>query len=169
MNSFSTPPRRGLLAGAACFVAVALLCGCKRPAPAAPAKPLTPIAAKTEAAAAAPAHDSNQFLSVFEDLPPAKGKDPFFPTSHRREPAAPAMAAAKVRLDPTLVLKGIVGSAGRRIAVINSETMQVGEESPVRIPGGHVRVKCLEIGVNYVVVQVEGETQPKKLEMDQKK
>ncbi len=67
------------------------------------------------------------------------------------------------------MLKGIVGSASRRIAVINSETMQVGEASSVRTPGGRVRVKCLEIGADYVLVQIEGEPQPKRLVMEQKK
>jgi len=72
-------------------------------------------------------------------------------------------------VDQTLILKGIVGSLNRRIAVINDETMETGEEASVRTPGGHAKVKCLEVGPDYVVIQVEGEPQTRKLVMEQKK
>ena len=81
-----------------------------------------------------------------------------------------ASGAVKAHVEPALVIKGIVGSINHRIVVINNEMMQVGEQSPIRVPGGgRVNVKCLEIGQDYAVVQVEGEPQPKKLVMEQKK
>ena len=170
MNAFHTPIRRArMMAGAACFVAMALLPGCRKAPPPAPPKATPPAAAKTSAAAPAPTNDLTAYLSVFDDLPPQQGKDPFYPTSHRREPAAPIAVAAQAHVESTLVLKGIVGSVGRRIAVINNETMQQGEEASIRTPAGHVRVKCLEIGEDSVLVQVDGEPQPKKLVMQQKK
>jgi hypothetical protein len=154
---------------AAGFVACGLLSGCKKAgADAAPPKPVAPVAPKPVAVAAS-TNDMKQYLSVFEDLPPAIGKDPFFPQSHRRDPSLPVEQVKERTIDQTLILKGIVGSVSRRIAVINDETMQSGEESSVRTPGGHVRLKCLEIGEDYVLVQVEGEPQTRKLVMEQKK
>jgi hypothetical protein len=67
-----------------------------------------------------------------------------------------------------LLLKGIVGSATHRLAVVNNEILEIGEESPVRVPTGQVRVRCLEIGDDYVVIKVEGEARPQRLEMDKK-
>jgi hypothetical protein len=168
MNAKHMPNHAGrLIAGAVCILAWAMLCGCKKATPAAAPKPVAPMAAKP-VAVAAPTNDAKQYVSVFEDLPPSIGKDPFFPKSHRRDPSLPA-EEVKARVDNTLVLKGIVGSVSRRIAVINDETMEMGEESSVRTPGGHVRLKCLEIGNDYVMVQVEGEPQTRKLVMEQKK
>jgi hypothetical protein len=156
---------------AALGVAISCLVGCGKPA-----KPT--MAAKAAAPAAntnAPVSTNDQalaYVSVFEDLPPPKGRDPFFPKSHRRELAAPPgsstnsiVAPKPVPVVPVLVLKGVVGSATRRLALINNQTMAPGETSSVRVPDGRVRVKCLEIGTDYVVVKVEGEDEPKRLEM----
>jgi hypothetical protein len=126
------------------------------------------VVAKPVVVATPTTNDMTAYLSVFEDLPPAVGKDPFFPRSHRRDPTAP-VEVVKPQIDQTLILKGIVGSVNRHIAVINDETMDTGEEASVRTPGGHVKVKCLEVGEDYVVIQVEGESQTRKLVMEQKK
>ncbi len=147
-----------------------LLCvaGCdKRPPPRPAAKP---AAAPASPSATATNGLSSQYVSVFEDLPPAQGKDPFFPKSHRRDPApTPAAQGAAgsnpAPVVPVLVLKGVVGSKTRRFALINSEAMAVGETSSVRVPDGRVRVRCVEIGPDYVLVKVEGEEQPKRLEL----
>jgi hypothetical protein len=121
-----------------------------------------------------PASPTNEaalaYVSVFENLLPPQGKDPFFPKSHRREPAPPPEVAAAVPaklppVAPILVLKGVVGSAKRRVALINNETMEPGETSLVRVPDGRVRVECLGIGPDYVLIKVEGEKQPKRLEL----
>jgi len=153
-------------AGAVLLAAAALCCGCdKAPAPAPPKPP--PALVKTNSAPGE-AVDMTQFVSVFEDLPPDKGRDPFFPSSHRRDPVGALAPVVKLPVEATLVLKGVAGSVGRRLAVINNEIMAAGEESPVRVPNGHVKVKCLEIGEDYVVVQVEGEPQPKRLTMEKK-
>ena len=86
--SLSTTCRRGAQVPALCGLFLALLiaagCGPKVPPPA-PPKPKIE-APKTNAVAVAPANLSDQYVSVFEDLPPQKGKDPFFPASHRRDP-----------------------------------------------------------------------------------
>jgi hypothetical protein len=39
----------------------------------------------------------------------------------------------------------------------------------VRLPdGGRARVRCVEIGQDYAVIKVEGEPQPKRLELNRK-
>jgi hypothetical protein len=67
-----------------------------------------------------------------------------------------------------LLLKGIVGSDKHRLAVINNEILETGESGVVRVPDGQVRLRCLAIGNDYVVIKVDGETQSKRLFMDKK-
>jgi hypothetical protein len=158
-----------LIVGAMSIVACAMLSGCQKASSnTAPPKPVVPAVAAKPAVVATPTNDMKEYVSTFEDLPPSVGKDPFFPRSHRRDPSLP-VEEVKAQVDSTLILKGIVGSLHRRIAVINDETMLAGEESLVRTPGGHVKIKCLEIGDDYVTVQVEGEPETRKLVMEQKK
>ena len=115
-----------------------------------------------------PTNMAVEYVSVFQDLPPQVGRDPFFPISHRRDPV-PAITAAPVHVEPVLVLKAIMRTSTHSEAVINNEVMERGEEEAIRVPNGHIRVKCLEIGEDYVLVQVDGEAEPKKLSMEQKK
>ncbi len=156
-------------ASAAILAAFILGAGCSKPQRA--PEPVKPAAApKAAPVAAGNPTNTVDYVSVFEDLPPQTGKDPFFPSSHRRDPVAPVTpSAAPAHVAPTLVLKGVVGSAGRRLAIINNETMELGEESTVRTAAGRVRVKCLQIDPDSALVQIEGEAQPKKLVMEQKK
>jgi hypothetical protein len=168
--NFSTICRRGPQVSALCGLSLALLtgtgCGPTAPPPA-PAKPNTE-APKT-AAAPAQANLSQDYTSVFDDLPPQRGKDPFFPASHRRDPMPEAATEANVPVEATLVLKAVIRTSRHSQAVINNEIFETGEEEPVRVPNGHVRVRCIEIGADYVLIQVEGEAEPKRLTMEQKK
>ena len=79
--NLSTICRRGAQVPALCGLFLALLivagCGPKAPPPA-PSKPKTE-APKMNAGPVAQTNLSDQYTSVFEDLPPQKGKDPFFP------------------------------------------------------------------------------------------
>jgi hypothetical protein len=128
------------------------------------------LAANTSAVASATNLVAVSYVSVFDDLTPPKGRDPFFPNSHRRDPVPVVTTRPDRPLPPAseLVLKGIVGSPNHRLALINNAILQVGEEDSVRVPGGRVRVKCLEIGQDYAVVKAEGESQPKRLELNKK-
>jgi hypothetical protein len=54
------------------------------------------------------------------------------------------------------------------LAIINNEILEVGEESPVRVPNGQVRVRCVEIGDDYVIINVDGEARSQRLEMAKK-
>lgn len=139
--------------------------GCKRkPAPAArpaAAPPKATVLAETNSTA-------EQFVSVFEDLPPSRGRDPFFPDSTRRNPAPAPMAvvqAPKPAPRPVLHLKGVVGKS----AIINNAILTAGDPAEsVRVEGGTLQVQCLEVGVDYAIVQIQGEAQPKRLELEEK-
>ena len=145
-----------------------LVPACKPAAP--PPGPAKPAVAKAPIAAPATNQVAVNDISVFEELMPPKGKDPFFPNSHRRDPVPVVMTRPDRPAPPAseLVLKGVVGSPAHRLALINNAILEVGEEDSVRVPGGHVRVKCLEIGEDYAVVRAEGEAQPKRLELNKK-
>jgi hypothetical protein len=170
MNFFTTC-RRGAQVPAlgGLFLALVIAAGCGPKAPPPPSKPSTE-APKTNAVAAAQTNLSDQYTSVFEDLPPQKGRDPFFPASHRRDPAPEAVAEANPNapVEPVLSLRAVIPGKHSQ-AVINHEIFEVGEVQSVRVPNGHVRVRCIDIGSNYVLIQVTGEAEPKKLMMEQKK
>ncbi|HUD48594.1 MAG TPA: hypothetical protein VMR33_17305 [Candidatus Baltobacteraceae bacterium] len=165
-NSQNLAKAAQVLAGA--WLIVSLAAGCNRAAAPSGAKPaVAAVKPKTPVPAASTNGDS--YASVFEDLPAPKGRDPFYPDSHRREPVPPpTVVAHNTTVASDLLLKGIVGSATHRLAVINSEILAVGEESAVRVPNGQVHVRCLEIGDDYVVIKVDGEARPKRLELNKK-
>jgi hypothetical protein len=153
-------------------LAACVVMGCKKAGP--PAGPAihAVVAARTNAVAAVSNSVDTAYVSVFEDLPPSQAKDPFFPQSHRREPAAPVAGRGRgvsQGSSSDLVLKAIVRSARNRQVIINNEILSLGEEALVRVPSGHLHVTCVEIGEDYAIIKVEGEGEPKRLEMDQKK
>lgn len=86
----------------------------------------------------------------------AEGRDPFFPESTRNytsgAPATKVAAAPAARLGE-LRLKGIFGQVGSRLAIINDKTLAAGEEGDVLCQGARVRIRCLEIHEDFVVVQ----------------
>jgi hypothetical protein len=89
---------------------------------------------------------------------PREGKDPFFPRSTRPYTTkvistnnTPAPIIADFRLD------GFSGPPEHRLAMINYKTFEVGEEAEVNTNAGRMRVRCLEIGTDSVVIQVGGE------------
>lgn len=102
--------------------------------------------------------------SVFQDEA-GKGKDPFFPKSSRRAVKLPSINAPVAAPIVQLSLKGISGSSSSRLALINNRTFAVGETASVRIVGGSVNVRCVEINENSVVVTLEGDPEPKELQL----
>ncbi len=159
---------RSLRVAAAAGLALCMIAACKPAAkPAAPAKPMT---AGTNNVASGANDALMEHVSVFEQLMPPKGRDPFFPNSHRRNPAAIAKTTPGERPPPAseLTLKGIVGSRNHRLAIINNAILEAGETGAVQVPGGHIKVKCLRIGEDYAVIEADGETQPKRLELNKK-
>lgn len=93
---------------------------------------------------------------------PQDGKDPFFPRSMRpygpghetvkASPQQPAVVVVDLRLN------GISGTAERRLAIINNHTFEANEEGVVsNASGAPVRIRCLEIKADSVLVQIGGE------------
>ena len=90
---------------------------------------------------------------------PQEGRDPFFPNSPRLFANSTPKLATPTAVAPVaeLVLKGISGPIHQRLAIINNRTFSAGETADVRTPNGMVRVRCLEIRDDSVVIQVSGE------------
>lgn len=99
--------------------------------------------------------------SVFADEP-EKGIDPFFPTSTRRlESVVRRPTSAPVSQASTLFnllqLKGISGTRGERLAIINGYTLAVGEVTEIRCGGNQIlKVRCREIRDDAVVLELDG-------------
>jgi hypothetical protein len=95
-------------------------------------------------------------------------RDPFFPNSTRL--GRPKVIATNAPPPPAptlqLVLRGIAGTADRRMALINNRSIQVGEEVDFKTPNGKtVRVRCLEIKDNTVVVTIGNNAERKELSL----
>ncbi len=103
--------------------------------------------------------------SVF-DAEGNTGKDPFFPNSPRRR-LKPSDDAGKKPVtqdfSQMLVLKGITGTAEKRIALINNLTFAKDEEGEVKAGNGKVKIRVLEIRDKSVVISIAGTAAPKEL------
>lgn len=120
----------------------------------------TPTVAKVDAV---PGHTS-PYISTFNDSRNF-GKDPFFPRSKRREPQVVVNTTTNWQageLPAGLVLKGLSGTLGKRLAVINNYTFAENEEAEVRVGHQLFRVKVIEIKDRSVMVSVNG-TSPREL------
>jgi hypothetical protein len=120
--------------------------------------------------AGVPLAESNSIPQSVFTIPssPRQGRDPFFPNSHRfsGETALPSQLAP-TRSDVILELQGIGGTPDHRLAIIychsggESEkayrTVAEGEETEFKTATGRVRLRCIEIKRESVVVQVGGD------------
>jgi hypothetical protein len=109
-----------------------------------PAKTATPVAARR---------------SVF--VTPAnanEGRDPFFPTSQRPYERARVSQPQVVEIS-SLVLKGVSGPPGSRLAIINNRTFALGDEQDLVTAHGRIRIRCVEINDKSVVVESGGQRQ----------
>lgn len=70
---------------------------------------------------------------------------------------------AKIYSD--LELKGISGKANARFALINNQTIGAGESAKVKVGESVVKVTCLEIHEDSVVVTVDGTKERRELKM----
>jgi hypothetical protein len=109
--------------------------------------------------------------SVFEDNY-ASGVDPFFPASRRRHPkneviteVAPSESAPSGRIEQ-LSLKGITGLGTQRLALINNRPFASGESGSVRIPGGQMLIRVLELGERSVKVRIEGDPKTHEIKLE---
>jgi hypothetical protein len=88
------------------------------------------------------------------------GKDPFFPSSIRRTKRDDTGKPPPARdYSSLLKLTGIAGGV-RPIATINNLTFAAGEEQEVKVEGGKVKLRVLEIREKSVVVNVEKQPRP---------
>lgn len=90
------------------------------------------------------------------------GRDPFFPLSRRMvvEAKPDNSAETPTPVPVALSLKGISRGAGsKRYALINDKTFTVGDESEVVINNSRVRIHCIEIKEDSVIVEVNGARQ----------
>jgi hypothetical protein len=113
--------------------------------------------------------------ALFELVP--GGKDPFFPLTQRIPSAATADPAAvetkpQLPLSSYLAITGLRPSATRPLVLINDTIFAPGEEGTVQVTiplsqGGEethtVRIECLEIGNDSVLIRVDGEPGYKRL------
>jgi len=110
---------------------------------------------------------TNPVLTPFE-IPasvfvlPAKadeGRDPFFPASIRPygTPAAPKTTKADKTPQVEVQLNGISVSGNRRVATINQHAFEAGDETEIVVPGGRIRIRCIEVKDDSAVVEVNGE------------
>jgi thioredoxin-related protein len=91
----------------------------------------------------------------------------------QREPAAdapevPAFNGARTfpaKVYSDLELKGISGKADARLALINNQTIGAGESAKVKVGGAVVKVTCLEIHEDHVIVSIDGANDRRYLKM----
>ncbi len=106
--------------------------------------------------------------SLFDDGPQA-GKDPFFPNSTRRlEAAVPTTSTSAVAPSSflsQLALKGISGTKGQLLAIINNATMAAGELAEVKVGGRTVKIRCREIRDRSVLIELEDGGEVKELKL----
>jgi hypothetical protein len=89
-----------------------------------------------------------------------EGRDPFFPNSTIANSAPVARTNPTVALAPTkMILMGISGTPQKRLAIINGRTFEKGEEEEIPSVNGKVKVRCLEIKEETVIISVNGERQ----------
>lgn len=154
-----------LSTGVLCAALALIISGCSQTAPA-PAS-----AAKKNDKAKAAQVSTNDVVVIetqaeFEsDL---KSKDPFFPKSRRRfANIASGKTVAQVPTMAELKLRGVIGSPGKYIAMINDKTFAEGDKSQVAVGSNqHLVVKVNKINPKSVNVSVDGEAAPRDLLLD---
>ena len=93
------------------------------------------------------------------------GKDPFYPNSIRRIKRDDSGKPPPSRdFSNLLKLTGISGGV-RPIATINNLTFAAGEDQEVKVEGGKLRIRVLEIREKSVVIGIEKQPQPIELKL----
>ncbi len=95
--------------------------------------------------------------SVF-DLAAKPTKDPFFPLSLRQP--VPTATNALAFSASSFVLKGLSGSVGNRLALINNRTLAPGENAEITTPAGKIKIHCVEIRESSVIIRAASQSEP---------
>jgi TPR repeat protein len=69
---------------------------------------------------------------------------------------------------PQITLQGIAGFKDHRQAIINGRTFGVGDENEIEVNGKPVKVRCIEIRDDSVLLQIDQEPQPREFTLTQK-
>jgi hypothetical protein len=93
------------------------------------------------------------------DLAAKPTKDPFFPLS-LRQPIQQATNATPAFSAAVFNLKGLSGSPGHRLALINNRTVAAGEDAEITTASGKVKIQCVEIKESSVIIRAESQTDP---------
>ena len=98
------------------------------------------------------------------------GKDPFFPNSTRGREVVPQIIPTNTVPQQSLALgqlalKGISGTKGQRLALINSSTVGIGESAEIRCSQGIVKIRCLEIRDRSVLIALDSTGETKELKL----
>jgi hypothetical protein len=155
MQTSNLPRRAWTLPLAAALIWLAWTSAATQAQTSAPAKPAAATSAVTNSAPAEPELPKSVF-----NIPatPQEGKDPFYPSSLRLFANLTVTPTNRPTAIPVeLQLKALSGVAGRRLAIINNSTFSPGEEGEVTTNVGRVRIVCVEIKDDSVVVLVGGQ------------
>ena len=139
----------------------ALLCMAASAAPTPGKSAAAPAPSKPEAAT-----EQEVPRSVFTvPTSPKEGRDPFYPNSTLGFPNVNVGRTnnAVVATPARMSLMGISGTREKPLAIINGRTFGKGEEQEMPSPNGKLRVKCLEIKEESVIIDVNGERQELRL------
>lgn len=101
---------------------------------------------------------------------PQSGKDPFYPNSTRRLEGVEQSSPTNSTPQPSdllgkLALKGISGTPGQMLALINSSTVGVGELAEIRCGRNVIRIRLLEIRDRSVLIALEATGEKKELRL----
>jgi thioredoxin-related protein len=96
------------------------------------------------------------------DIPPSPVPDPPEPAKPPSEPFMPIAPTPAIQYGD-LTLKAISGPANKRLALINNESLLVGESAKIKVHDSRVVVVCKEIRDDSVLVTVDGKLTELKL------
>lgn len=78
----------------------------------------------------------------------------------------PALAARKAAaIIPGLTLSGVTQSGRNSLAIINRRTLAEGESSSFPLNSGSITIKCIKIEKDFVLVEIQGEDEPRLLSL----
>jgi hypothetical protein len=81
-----------------------------------------------------------------------QGRDPFFPNSSYMSGTQVIKISSSAPV--TLILNGLSGTSDHRLAMINGHTFAEGEDNDIQTASGRVRIHCIQIKGDSVVVEV---------------
>lgn len=95
--------------------------------------------------------------SIFnQPTSPKDGRDPFFPASLRVFASA-VVPASKTKDLSSLIIRGKSGMPDHPLVIINDVTFAEGDDRDVITPDGRIRIHCLQIIGDVVVIEANGQ------------